>query len=138
MAANQALSATRRLANRVSLCSELSAARRSLRRSVLQSVFAAYLALSATRRLANRISHPPEPVLSYGDIPDNPDPPTAEQQMECGKRSTANSGSGHDDSAHSIPGSSVRIHSDSDVENNRGEATTVEPGSPGSFLGQQQ
>ena len=60
------------------------------------------------------------------------------QQMECGKRSTANSGSGHDDSAHSIPGSSVRIHSDSDVENNRGEATTVEPGSPGSFLGQQQ
>ena len=76
-----------------------------------------------------------EPVLSYGDIPDNPDPPTAEQQMECGKRSTANSGSGHDDSAHSIPGSSVRIHSDSDVENNRGEATTVEPGSPGSFLG---
>ena len=78
-----------------------------------------------------------EPVLSYGDIPDNPNPPTAEQQMECGKRSAANSGGGHDDSAHSIPGNSVRIHSDSDVENNRGEATTVEPGSPGSFLGQQ-
>ena len=57
--------------------------------------------------------------------------------MECGKRSAANSGGGHDDSAHSIPGNSVRIHSDSDVENNRGEATTVEPGSPGSFLGQQ-
>ncbi len=69
-----------------------------------------------------------EPVLSYGDIPDDPDPPTAEQQMECGERSTANSGSGHDDNAHSILGSSVRTHSD--VENNRGEATTEEPGSP--------
>ena len=64
MAANLALSATRRLANRVSLCSELSAARRSLPRSVLPSEFAAYLALSATRgfirhtarRLANRVS----------------------------------------------------------------------------------
>ena len=51
-----ALSATRRLANRVSLCSELSAARRSLRRSVLMSEFAAYLAISATRRFANRVS----------------------------------------------------------------------------------
>ena len=56
MAANLALSATRRLANRVSLCSELSAARRSLRRSVLLSEFAAYLGLSATRRFANRVS----------------------------------------------------------------------------------
>ena len=56
MAANLALSATRRLANRVSLCSQLSAARRSLRRSVLLSEFAAYLALSATLRFANRVS----------------------------------------------------------------------------------
>ena len=56
MAANLALSATRRLANRVSLCSELSAARRSLRRSVLPSEFAAFLALSATQRFANRVS----------------------------------------------------------------------------------
>ena len=56
MAANLALSATRRLANRVSLCSQLSAARRSLRRSVLPSEFAAYLALSATRGFANRVS----------------------------------------------------------------------------------
>ena len=56
MAANLALSATRRFANRVSLSSELSAARRSLRRSVLPSEFAAYLALSATRRFANRVS----------------------------------------------------------------------------------
>ena len=53
MAANLALSATRRLANRVSLRSELSAARRSLF-SCLK--FAAYLALSATRRFANRVS----------------------------------------------------------------------------------
>ena len=56
MAENLALSATQRLANRVSLCSELSAARRSLRRSVLPSECAAYLALSATRRFANRVS----------------------------------------------------------------------------------
>ena len=55
MAANPALSATRRLANRVSLCSELSSARRSLRRSVLPSEFAACLALTATRRF-HRVS----------------------------------------------------------------------------------
>ena len=54
------LSATRRLANRVSLCSELSAARRSLRRSVLLSEFSAYLALSGTRRFANRVTLSPE------------------------------------------------------------------------------
>ena len=45
-----------------------------------------------------------EPVLSYGDIPDNPDPPTAEQQMEYGKRSTANSGS-----AGADPGGGLRV-----------------------------
>ena len=57
MAVNLALSATRRLANRVSLCSELSAARRSLRRSVLMSEICSIpIALSATRRFANRVS----------------------------------------------------------------------------------
>ena len=46
IAANPALSATRSLANRVSLCSE----RRSLRRSVLLSEFAAYLHVSLGSR----------------------------------------------------------------------------------------
>ena len=53
MAVNLALSATRRLANRVSLCSELSAARRSLWLSEICSI---PIALSATRRSAKRVS----------------------------------------------------------------------------------
>ena len=68
MAANLALSATRHLANRVSLCSELSAARHSPRRSVLLSEFAAYLALSATRRFANRVSFQQPDALFFCEV----------------------------------------------------------------------
>ena len=56
MAANYPPHGALLMSNRVSLCSELSAARRTLRRYVLPSEFAAYLALSATRRFANRVS----------------------------------------------------------------------------------
>ena len=56
MAANYPPHGALLMSNRVSPYSELSAARRSLRHSVLPSEFAAYLALSATRRFANRVS----------------------------------------------------------------------------------